>query len=281
MFAYLLLKTAVDLYGKGPTELTSAELDRVHRLALRQHELQNRVLASAEASGVSVPTATVETALNEIRRRYVSEAEFIADLRRNGLDLAQYTAALRRELEVEAVLDKVASQAPPVNDIDVQLYYHYHQKRFNRPERRVARHILITVNPQLTDNTPQAARARIEAIAARLAKNPKRFEEQAMKHSECPSALSGGLLGTFTRGQLYPELDAALFSLKPMQSSSVLESPLGYHLLRCDAIKAGGILPLDEVRPHIQRLLGERRRRECQRAWLECLQTEGPVAQGA
>lgn len=273
--AYLLLKTATSLFGKGPTELSPGELDRAHRLAARQHALEARVLASAEARGVVVPDATLQAALGEIRGRYASEDEFVEDLARNGLDLDQFTAALARELKVEAVLDKVASRAVPVSDIDVELYYHYHQKQFLRPERRTARHILVTVNPGLPENTRAAARARIEAIAARLAKDPRRFEEQAMKHSECPSALHGGLLGAFVRGQLYPELEAALFALRPRQLSGIVETALGYHLLRCDAIEPAGVLGLEEVRQRIRQLLSERRRQTCLRAWLKRARPEG------
>lgn len=268
---YLLLKTATSLYGRGPTELSAGELDRARSLAARQHALEARVLASEEARAVVVPAATVEAALQEIRGRYASEEAFVEDLGRNGLDLAGFTAALARELKVEAVLDKVGSRAPPVSDIDVELYYHYHPKQFIRPERRAARHILVTVNPELADNTRETAYARIQAIAARLAKDPRRFEEQAMKHSECPSALRGGLLGEFTRGQLYPELDAVLFTLEPMRLSAIIETALGFHLLRCDAVKPAGVLRLEEAREGIRRLLSERRRRDCLRTWLQHL----------
>lgn len=266
--AYLLLKTASSLFGKGLADLTAEERERVSLAAARQQALEARVLASREARDVVVPAATLDAALRKIRGRYASEDEFVEDLTRNRLELSQFIAALARELKVEAVLDKVGSRAVPVSDLDVEIYYHYHQKQFQRPERRTARHILVTINPKLADNTQAVARVRIEAIAARLAKDPGRFEEQAMKHSECPSALNGGLLGTFVRGQIYPELEAALFSLRPMQLSGIVETHLGYHLLRCDAVEPAGVMRLDEAREGIRQLLSERRRRECLRAWL-------------
>ncbi|MBK7954464.1 MAG: peptidylprolyl isomerase [Candidatus Accumulibacter sp.] len=65
------------------------------------------------------------------------------------------------------------------------------------------RHILVTIHEQLADNQRQPARDRIEAIRSRLLKEPQRFAEQALKHSECPTAINGGLLGSVPRGQLY------------------------------------------------------------------------------
>jgi len=270
--AYLELKTAQRLFGKSPTELAEVERAKVRNLADRQYGLEARVLHAPEARDAMVPQASLQAALEEIRKRYPEAEEFDSDLARNGLDQDGFVAALERELRVEAILEKVASRAPQVSEIDVELYYQYHPDQFRRPETRRARHILITLNPELPENTATTAHARIEAVAARLIKEPKRFEEQAMKHSECPTALQGGLLGDIPRGKLYPELDAALFTLPAGQISDVLESPLGYHLLLCESIQEERVLSLDQARAPIRNLLEQRRKRVCQQAWMKQLQ---------
>lgn len=270
--AYLVLRAALNLYGKNPAALETEALRQVERMAARQFDLERRVLASAEARDVVVPEATLEAALEEVRGRYPDLDGFRDDLAGNGLSVAAYRDALERELRVEAVLEKVGSRAARVSDIDVELYYHYHPEQFLRPQTRVARHILITVNEAMAENTRAAAESRMGDITARLAKDPKRFEEQAMKHSECPTALNGGLLGQVRRGQLYPELDAVLFDLAPMALSPVLESPVGLHLVRCDKIIPAGHARLDEARDKIREVLLTRRKRICQNAWIKQLQ---------
>jgi nitrogen fixation protein NifM len=272
--AYLELKTAQSLHGKLPADLGAEEREQVARLARNQFTLEARVLRAPEARDVTVPPATVQDALAEIRGRFDNDEDYAADLARMGLTPVAYADALERELRVEAILDKVASRAAQVSDIDVELYYHYHPEQFHRPETRRARHILITVQADMPDNTPEAARARIEAIAARLAKDPKRFEEQAAKHSECPTALQGGLLGEVKRGQLYPELDDALFRLPEGSLSPILHSPMGYHLVLCEAVQGEKTLALAQVRERIREQLEQRRRRVCQQAWIKTL----PVA---
>jgi len=271
--AYLELKTAHSLFGKSPAELAEDERTRVRNLADRQYGLEARVLRAPEAGDAMVPEVSLQAAFEEVHKRYNEEDEFLADLARNGLDHAGFMAALERELRVEAILEKVGSRATQVADIDVDLYYHYHPDQFRRPETRRARHILVTINPEMPDNTAEVARARIEAVAARLIKQPKRFEEQALKHSECPTAMQGGVLGDVPRGQLYPELDAALFSMQAGQLSGVLESPLGYHLVLCEAITEQRVLSLNQARAPIREMLEQRRKRICQQAWLKQLQT--------
>jgi peptidyl-prolyl cis-trans isomerase C len=269
--AYLELKAAQNLFGKAPTALEANEREHVRKMAAKQFGLEARVLAAPEARDAMVPPASLAAAMEEIRKRYADEADFHADLQHNGLDEAGFMDALERELLVEAILEKVGTRAAQVSDIDVELYYQYHPDQFRRQETRRVRHILVTLNDDLPDNTRPVAQSRIEAIAARLERDPKRFEEQAMKHSECPTALQGGLLGDVPRGQLYPELDAALFNMAEGEVSEILESPMGLHLLRCDGITPAAVLTLKEARGPIRSLLEQRRKRVCQGAWVKQL----------
>lgn len=270
---YLVLKTANNLFGKAPAALDDAEHKRVHSLVRKQSELEACVLGSAEARDVVVPEATLAQALDEIGGRYASEEDFLEDLARNDLSMAIIRSALERELKVDGVLEKIGSRAVPVSDIDVELYYLYHPEQFMRPEIRRARHILVTINENFPENTRVASQTKIEAIAARLAKDPKRFEEQALKHSECPTAMHGGLLGEVRKGQLFPEVDGCLQALEPGQIGGPVESELGWHLVLCEAITPGDRLTLNEVREVLRSTLLERRKNIFQKAWLKQLQT--------
>jgi nitrogen fixation protein NifM len=270
--AYLALKAAQKNYGKSTAALSGAELERVRSMAQRQHLLESRVLASAEASATMVPPVTLQAALDEIRGRYPTAGEFIDDLALNGLDEAGFAAAMESELRVEAVLEKVATRSVKVSDVDIELYYHYHPDQFRRPETRQVRHILITINETIADNTRLVAQQRISSIAARLVKEPQRFEEQALKHSECPTALQGGALGDLPRGKLFPVLDAALFEMKAGEVSGVLETELGFHVLRCDAITVADVLSMEQATPHIRKMMELKRKRVCQQAWIKQLQ---------
>jgi nitrogen fixation protein NifM len=269
--AYLALKAAQKLYSKATAALQPEEFERVQNMAQQQHKLEARVLAAPEARGVMVPPSTLEAAMQEIRGRYPTEEEFNSDLEKNGLDEAGFAIALEREMKVEAILEKVGAQAVNVSDMDVELYYQYHPEQFRRPETRLVRHILITINETIPENTRSAAQERIAKLANRLAKEPQRFEEQALKHSECPTALDGGKLGDLPRGKLFPELDKVLFELKAGEVSGVLESELGFHILRCDTITDAGVLGYDQAKLHIRKLLEQKRKRASQQAWAKQL----------
>jgi len=55
------------------------------------------------------------------------------------------------------------------------------------------------------------------------------------------------------------------------QISDVLESPLGFHLLLCEAIQEERILSLDQARAPIRTLMEQHRKRIFQQAWLRQL----------
>jgi peptidyl-prolyl cis-trans isomerase SurA len=83
-----------------------------------------------------------------------------------------------------------------------------------------------------TARTPEEARARLaEARAALEAGTP--FEEVARRYSDDPSAaLNGGDLGLVAPGQLVPAFEDAAFALAPGETSGVVETPYGVHLIR-------------------------------------------------
>jgi parvulin-like peptidyl-prolyl isomerase len=76
------------------------------------------------------------------------------------------------------------------------------------------------------------------------------------------TALAGGLVGTFPRGQMDPAFEAAAFSGKPGEISDLVETPYGFHIIRVDEHAAGRMQTLDEVRGDIKTLLGERAEQE-------------------
>jgi len=270
---YNLLRAALALFKKSPNELTEAELQQAQIQALNEFRIESRVLNTPEAAAVIITEQELQHAYQEIRDRYDDEDAFFSDLEKNRLSKASLQAALHRQCKVNTVLESIASHAPAISEIDIGIYYHLHAEQFNRPERREVSHIFISINPDYAENTPEAALSRAQELAEKLHKKPHKFADLALRHSECPTALQGGVLGIVPRGTLYPELDAVLFNLKPGEVSDVVKSEIGLHLLLCKSIQKAETLSLAKATPKIRQLMKERARRTCQRAWLAGLAT--------
>lgn len=265
---YLALKLSHELFSKSPDGLDEAERKRVSAIAARQQEIEQRILGSANAALVVLPAASVDACFKDIQDRYPDDAEFEADLARSGLTAGTLREAIERDLKVEAVLEQVAAATPPVSDTEVEIFYLQHRDRFNRPETRSLRHILVTVNDDMPGSSRAAASAKIEAIRERLLKDIGRFNEQALKHSECPTAMNGGLLGKVPRGKLFPEVEAVAFDLEAGELSAIVESELGFHIVLCDAVEPEMLVPLAEVSGRVREHLAGNRRAAAQKAWI-------------
>lgn len=268
VYRYHLLRVALERYRKNLTQLDAAQLAEARARAARTYRIESLVLDTPEARGVAIDRQRLDAAVAEVAARYPDAQEFHADLAANGLDESALRGALGRELAFDAVLQRIGARRPSINEIDTRLYYELNLDRFRVPETRTARQILVTINPDYAENTREAAQARIGKIAATLASRPGRFAEHARRHSECPSALDGGKLGEISRGQLFPELDAALFGLREGEISGVVETEIGFHLLLCEKIHPVRQLPYARAASDIHALLEERHRRNCQKTWL-------------
>jgi len=267
-YRYHLLRAAQERYQRNPSALAPDQGAQARRQADKTFELEDLVLSAPEASGLVIAQTQLDAALAEIAGRYPDPEFFAEDLARNGLDEAVLRRALQRELAFDAVMARVAARAPSIGELDLRLFYELHRDRFTRPERRTVRQILITVNDDFVENRAAEALARLERLADRLVGRAQRFGALARRHSECPSAMEDGRLGTVARGQLYPELDAALFALAEGEVSGVVGSELGFHLLWCEKIHPALSLPFNKVRDQVREVCEGRQRRNCQKAWI-------------
>jgi peptidyl-prolyl cis-trans isomerase D len=84
-------------------------------------------------------------------------------------------------------------------------------------------------------------------------KGGAKFEDLAKKYSEDPgSAKEGGSLGWIGRGQTVPEFEKTAFSLPKGQTSDLVKSSYGFHIIRVDDKQEAHLKSLDEVKSEIE-----------------------------
>ena len=277
-YRYHRLRAASERFQSDLAALDPPQLAEIERQARWTFALETLVLQTPEAASTCIADARLDAAVAELRARFPDEVAFLADLARNGLDERALRLVLRRELIFDAVMQGVGAAAAEVTEHDERHFYELNREGFCRPERRLVRHILVTINEDYPENRRDAALARMERIAAQAAgRSAERFGELAAEQSECPTAMQAGSLGSVTRGQLFPELDLVLFELGEGEISGILESQLGFHLLLCEHIEPPATLSFDLARPRIRTALETRRRRERQKDWIEQLRSAAPA----
>ena len=119
----------------------------------------------------------------------------------------------------------------------------------------------------------------VRTLAAGLRNQLERgadFATLAGRHSDDPgSGRRGGSLGTFGRGEMLAEVDEAVFRLAPGELSAPVETDLGYHLLRLDALE---IPALSEVADEFRRRIQQERMAVAEAAYIARLDTASGLA---
>ncbi|MBJ7220853.1 MULTISPECIES: nitrogen fixation protein NifM [unclassified Brenneria] len=265
---YCQLKLSLSLYHCLPWQLTSTQQAEFSQRLAHQWRLESAIQAQAKQQGIRADEQSIITAQYVLRTFFDDEPAWHDALRRAGINETGLRQALAHEATLTAMLETVADRAPPVSDSEIETGYQQHRSRFQQPEKRLAHHLLLVVDETLADSGRDSVADRMATLQRRLQIDPRRFSRLAKRFSECPTALEGGKLGWVKPGMLYPELDRVLFSLEADALSPVVESPMGLHILWCQAIQPAGELPKTQALAQIRQQWRETRRQQYQRRWL-------------
>jgi peptidyl-prolyl cis-trans isomerase C len=240
--------------------LPQAERDELMRAVLDRiidHHLASQL---AKARGVAATEAELDADLREMRSEQASDRAFADRLATAGISADQLRHQRRLSLDMAKLVRAAAGAG--ISDAAISAYYRDNRDRFLLPEAVTASHILIRVDPDASADQRAAARRRAAAIRDQVLGGAD-FGRTARDVSEdSGTALAGGLVGTFPRGQMDPAFEAAAFSVKPGEISDLVETPYGFHIIRVDEHMTGRMQTVDEVRADIRALLADRAEQE-------------------
>jgi peptidyl-prolyl cis-trans isomerase D len=175
---------------------------------------------------------------------------------------AKYATAIPEARKIQYVAfdpSNLPGGKPQVSDADVQAYYNAHQDQYQVKEQVKVRHILIAVPSGADGKTDAAAKAKAEDLLKQI-KSGGNFADLASKNSDDPgSKVQGGELGWLDRGKTVPEFDKAAFTLSPGQTSDVIKTQFGYHILQVEEKKTAHLRPLAEVKGEILPVLEQQK----------------------
>lgn len=235
--------------GDAPVEVTlidmqadAARLDEATRI----HALSSAQRIEGAARGLLVRSALAQQA----------KADGLDQnpLAQKRLEQAQQTVLM------ELIMEEAGSKALP-SDAELLKYaqavYKNEKDSFTSPGELAASHILISGNSD-------EAKAKIDTLY-QLIQTGVDFGDLAFKESQDPkSASMYGSLGFFPEGQMIPEFEKELKSLKIGQISKPFQTAYGWHIARLDGEHAKGQLSFDDVKERLiedakNRIIKERR----------------------
>lgn len=237
----------------GGTAITSADVDEfLATLGQRAASYNN---AEGRAMILKQLIDSKLLLLDAKRNLYEGEAEFRAQL-----------AKLKDNLLTNYAAEKAIASAAKVKDEDVLNFYKENPDKFESGESVNASHILVATEEEAL------------AIYADIAAGNVSFEDAAKEHSTCPSKENGGSLGDFTKGQMVPEFDTAVFAMEVGEITKIpVKTQFGYHLIKLNSKKEASATPFEEVKDGIRAMLENEKQRAAYESKINQLKIMYPV----
>jgi peptidyl-prolyl cis-trans isomerase C len=204
----------------------------------------------------------------EFLQELINDTLLYQEAIRKGLhkdrDVLNVIEEARKKILIARLLKDEVDDVIEVSDEDVLMYYNGNKSEYMTPEIMRVSHILVQ------------SREDAEEILKRLDAGEK-FEDLAKAKSVDPTAQRGGDIGYFPRGQLMPEFENACASLEVGQTSGIVKTKLGYHVIKLTDKREPQQRPVEQVKEKIRSKLRTIERQRTFNELLERLREETEI----
>ena len=181
---------------------------------------------------------------------------------------AGYTEeSFRKEKFEEAlvvnIIDREVKNRIRIPDSDIQGYYDSDDSRWKKPDQvKAAQIFFATINPENREKLPadviEAKRKKAEEALAQVQAGTN-FATLAKQLSEDPTSRERGGEYVFQKGQMFPEFEQAVWSLKPgTLHTQVVTTQFGFHVFKKLEDVPARVIPMAEVTEQIRELMIQR-----------------------
>ncbi|NQT89780.1 MAG: peptidylprolyl isomerase [Candidatus Omnitrophica bacterium] len=163
-------------------------------------------------------------------------------------DVKELMKESSKRVLISKIIEDETKQSAPVSADDVKNYYDDNKQQYMVPERVRASHVL-------TDTEQEADKAQEELNAG------VSFADVAKSYSKDLTKDRGGDLGYFQKGQMIPEFEKVCFNLQPGETSDIVKTRFGYHIIKVTDRKPSTYQKFEDVKDRIRTILSAQRQR--------------------
>jgi len=271
------LRRLVQFYSQHmSTEELKNQLPDMRKKAVEQVVGAKLLMMEADRLDIQVSNDEIDSRLKQMKDDVGGEAEYQDVLKKQGIDEGQIIEGIRRGKRMDKLIEKITEGIHDPTEEEIEKHFDEHAEDYYRQERVQAQHILLKpASDKLPDR--ETTKSKLMELRNRIALGEE-FGDIASQFSECPSGKkSGGSLGWFARGMMIPEFDDAVFAMELDELSDIVETPLGFHLIRMTGYEEGGAVTIDEVSDKVRDFLRHSKRGAVISAYVEDLKSKADI----
>jgi peptidyl-prolyl cis-trans isomerase C len=244
--------------AKAVQQYAKDALESLVDLELLYQESQRR--------GVTVADAAVDDEIKRTKTHFQNAKAYEQALKAKGLTEVELRRDVHKTMAVNLLLERSVWKDVQIKPEEVRELYEHQRQEFQHPADVRASHILIRVPKDASAAQRAQAKAKAEALLAKL-KAGADFAQLARESSEDPGSNGrGGDLGYFSKGDMQEDFEAQALALAPGQISGVVSTTYGFDIIKLTDRREAGIEPLEAVQERIRVVLvkGERQKRQAE-----------------
>lgn len=227
----------------------------VNGKAITDKEVNAELMQATQGRFNQVPPEKQREFRKQVLEQLVAKELIYSDAKKTGVmkskqfkeEYAKVQDRVKRELAIQ-IWQKVELDKVKVRSKELKKYYDANKEEFNEKESVHARHILVK-----TEGEAKAITGKLKGLKGNSLKS--KFIQLAKDKSTGPSGPKGGDLGYFAQGQMVPEFNSEVFSMKVGTFSKPVKTQFGFHVIYLEDKKAGKTRGYTEVKSFIEQRL--------------------------
>ncbi|MBS0345802.1 MAG: peptidylprolyl isomerase [Proteobacteria bacterium] len=230
--------------------------DVLQKQVLERQIMERLQIQLANETSLRVDDVTLDRAISRIAdNNKLSMTDFRKALEKDGLSWDRFREEIRNEILISRVREREVESRIVISDAEVSNFLAHPENVLGQQEFNLS-HILIRTPEGATPEQLARVRARADDVAARLARGEP-FDKLAASFSDAPDALSGGNLGWRSAERLPSLFAEAVANLKPGETTRILRSAAGFHIVRVVDRRGGNdsVAPTQVQQTHARHIL--------------------------
>ena len=267
-------------------EIKPADEVTIARELLKSAVARELIVQKAKSLGITITEEKINRQLKNIEAQFPSHAGFLTSLAFQHMSIVALKEKIYRTLLGDELIRREIAPKVEVSDEETKQYYEDNKARFAKPVLYRVSHIHIATIKPSGDAEDEASREKAERLTKMINEEAKEkinsilkkveagedFAQLAKRFSEDDASREeGGFLGDLHPDSTIPEIAKEMVKLNEEETSGIIQSQFGYHILKLDEIIPSQLIPFSETKTDIMNLLLKMKTRELFETYVEDL----------
>ncbi len=234
------------------------------------------MLQLAKEKHIKLPEEQLQAALNDVVIQYGAQdiEQLTEELLKQGTNLEELKEEIEAQIKITKLMNTEVRSKALITQAEIEQYYEQHLQDYQKKDELSARHIILPLTADATYEDELKIKQHAAEIVDQLRQGAD-FNELFKKVSGVTGQPSANL-DNIKRGELMPELEQAIWDLKP-EEISIVKTSLGYHVVQVTERKMHTLEDDVQIKQEIENILFRKKVNQRSQEWLDNVRSKATI----